>query len=80
MRCTVATVFLLVPFSLLLMPVAGFGPLYGWLALLSGLIVLAGNLWLFLKPSRELAWWMFKLSGPHLTLLFVGMMLDRWLS
>jgi len=79
MRCTVATVFLLVPFSLLLMPVAGFGPLYGWIALLSGLAILAGNLWLFLKPSRKWAWRMFKLSGPHLALLFMGMVLDRWL-
>ncbi len=80
MRCTVATVFLLVPFSLLLMPVAGFGFVYGGIALVSGLVILAGNLWLFLKPSRKLAWWMFKLSGPHLALLFTGMILDRWLS
>jgi len=82
MRCTVATVFLLVPFSLLLAwrPVAGFGPIYGGIALLSGLVILAGNLWLFLKPTRDLAWRMFKFSGPHLTLLFAGMILDRWLS
>jgi protoheme IX farnesyltransferase len=82
MRCTVATVFLLVPFSLLLAwrPVAGFGPIYGVLALVSGLVILAGNLVLFLKPTRDRAWWMFKLSGPHLTLLFAGMILDRWLS
>ncbi|MBU0495207.1 MAG: heme o synthase [Chloroflexi bacterium] len=80
MRCTVATVFLLVPFSLLLVPAAGFGLVYGGIAVVSGLFILAGNLWLFLKPSRDLAWWMFKFSGPHLTLLFVGMVLDRWLS
>ncbi|MFQ6102323.1 MAG: heme o synthase [Anaerolineae bacterium] len=75
-RCIVATVLLMFGCSIALYFVGGFGRLYLVAALVLGAAVAAGNLWLSFRPSRELAWRLFKLSSPYLFLLFTAMMLD----
>jgi len=65
--------------SLALYVVGGFGPLYLWVALLSGVIVVAGQVYLLFRPTPENAWLMFKISSPHLFLLFLGMIVDTLL-
>lgn len=77
-RCIAATVVLMAIFSLILGSVGGFGPLYFWTALISGLLVVAANLYLVWKPSRKLAWRLFKLSSPYLFVLILAMMVDVW--
>jgi protoheme IX farnesyltransferase len=75
-RCIVATVLLMFGCSIALYFVGGFGGLYLGAALALGAAVVAGNLWLFFRPSRELAWQLYKLSSPYLFLLFAAMTLD----
>jgi len=75
-RCIVSTVFLMYALSLVLGVVGPFGWVYMGVALVSGLVVCIGNVMLLLKPTRERAWRMFKLSSPHLFVLFLGMMVD----
>ena len=76
LRCILATVLLMYIFSILLYFLGPFGPLYLGVALVSGLLISLGNIYLVLRPSRERAWNMFKLSSPYLFLLFAGMVLD----
>jgi len=76
LRCILATVLLMYLFSILLYFFGPFGPLYLGLALISGLLISLGNIYLVLRPSRQRAWKMFKLSSPYLFLLFAGMILD----
>jgi len=76
LRCILATVLLMYLCSILLYFFGPFGPLYLGLALISGLLISLGNIYLVLRPSRQRAWTMFKLSSPYLFLLFVGMILD----
>jgi protoheme IX farnesyltransferase len=76
LRCILATVLLMYLFSILLYFFGPFGPLYLVLALVSGLLISLGNIYLVLRPSRQRAWMMFKLSSPYLFLLFAGMVLD----
>ena len=75
-RCIVATVLLMFGCSMALGFAGRFGWLYSSTALTLGALVVAGNLWLFFRPSRELAWRLFKLSSPYLFLLFAAMMVD----
>lgn len=75
-RCIVATVLLMFGCSIALYFAGGFGRLYLAAALALGAAVVAGNLWLIFRPSRELAWRLYKLSSPYLFLLFAAMMLD----
>lgn len=79
-RCIVSTAVLLVFMSIALHCYGGFGPIYLAFALISGLFVLAGNLYLFLHPSPEVAWRMFKVSSPYLFLLFLAMIVDSLMS
>ncbi len=76
LRCILITVLLMYLLSILLYFFGPFGPLYLGLALISGLFISLGNINLVLRPSRQRAWTMFKLSSPYLFLLFVGMILD----
>ncbi len=76
LRCILATVLLMYLFSILLYFFGPFGPLYLGIALVSGLLISLGNIYLVLRPSSQRAWKMFKLSSPYLFLLFVGMMWD----
>jgi protoheme IX farnesyltransferase len=76
LRCILATVLLMYLFSILLYFFGPFGPLYLGLAVVSGLFISLGNIYLVLRPSRQRAWTMFKLSSPYLFLLFAGMVSD----
>jgi len=80
LRYLASTVLLLYGASLALYFVGGFGYIYLGIAAFSGLGLSAGNLYLTLRPSREGAWLMFRLSSPYLLLLFVGMLLDVLLA
>lgn len=76
LRYILATVLLMYLCSILLYFFGPFGPLYLGLALVSGLLISLGNIYLVLRPSPQRAWKMFKLSSPYLLLLFAGMILD----
>ena len=67
---------IMVPFSLALYSLGYFGPIYGAVALVSGLAILAGSFWVLYKPTESNAWKMFKVTSPYLTLLFATMILD----
>lgn len=79
LNCIAATVVLMVTFSLILHAAGGLGAVYFWTALVSGLLLAAANLYLVWRPSRKLAWRLFKLSSPYLFVLILAMMLDVWL-
>jgi protoheme IX farnesyltransferase len=79
LRCIAATVLLMYLASIGLYFVGGFGWPYLVVALVSGLLISVGNMYLFFRPSRRSAWLMFKLSSPYLFVLFAGMMADVWL-
>lgn len=73
------SVLFMVAESLLLGFVGGFGLLYFTVAVIGGLVSLAGHLYLYLKPTERNAWLMFKLSSLYLALVFAGMMIDTLL-
>jgi len=75
-RCIACTVVLMYGLSIALGFVGPFGWIYRATALLAGLIVLIGNIALVLRPTRERAWAMFKLSSPYLFVLFLAMIVD----
>jgi protoheme IX farnesyltransferase len=72
----VLSVVLMVAESLALGIVGGFGGVYFSVALLGGIVSLAGHVYLFLKPTEHNAWLMFKLSSLYLALILSGMMID----
>ncbi len=77
MRCIVSTVALLVPFSLALpltTPVVGLG--YLVVATAFGIPLLGLSVWLWLRPTRDRAWLLFKFSSPYLALVFVALVLS----
>ena len=76
LRLVLVFSLLMVPFSLALYVLGYFGPIYGGVALVSGLANLAGSLWVLYKPTETNAWRMFKVSSPYLFLLFVAMIVD----
>ena len=78
LHCIAATVVLMALGSLILYAVGGFGPVYFWTALLCGTLVVVANLYLVWKPSRKLAWRLFKVSSPYLFVLILAMMVDVW--
>jgi heme o synthase len=67
---------IMVPFSLALYLLGYFGAIYGIVALVSGIAVLVGSLWVLYKPTDTNAWKMFKVSSPYLFLLFTAMIVD----
>ncbi len=75
-RCIMATVVLMYLCSLIIYFAGGFGLLYLAVAAIFGFFVTVSNVVLALKPSREKAWIMFKLSSPYLFVLFLAMALD----
>jgi len=77
LRCIVATVILMIPFSLAIYWQGGFGLIYAASAVVLGLVVLILNLHLFAYPNKENAYRAFKVSSPYLFLLFLSMVLDR---
>ena len=76
LRCILATVLLMYLFSILLYFFGQFGLIYLGVALVSGLLISLGNVYLVLRPSRQRAWMMFKVSSPYLFVLFTGMIFD----
>jgi protoheme IX farnesyltransferase len=76
-RCIVSTVFLLIAFSLLPFALGFLGETYLLISMPFTVVLAAGNLWLALRPSKKLAWRMFKISSPYLFILFFAMMLDQ---
>lgn len=74
-RLIVLSVILMFPLSLI-PAFLGLGVLYLAVAVGFGLIILAGNIYTFYKPSMDHAWTMFKLSSPYLFLLFTAMVID----
>jgi len=53
-----------------------FGAIYFAIAILGGAVSMAGHVYLYLKPTKDNAWLMFKLSSFYLALVFTGMMVD----
>ncbi len=76
LRCIMATVLLMYLASILLYFLGQFGPIYLGVALVAGFLISLGNVYLVLRPSRQKAWMMFKVSSPYLFLLFAGMIID----
>ena len=77
LRCMVATGALLVPVSLVLpfvTAVAGFG--YVVVALAFGLPLLAMSVWLWLRPTPEGAWLVFRFSSPYLAIVFLALLVS----
>lgn len=53
-----------------------FGNIYLITAIASGVILLAGNLYLLFNTSEKKAWFLYKLSSPYLFVLFLAMIID----
>jgi protoheme IX farnesyltransferase len=77
LRCIVATVILMIPFSLAVYWEGGFGWIYAVSAIVLGTVVLLLNVHLFVRPTRGNAYRAFKVSSPYLFLLFLSMVIDR---
>ncbi len=77
-RLIAITSIVMVAFSLIpgLVPSLGFGLIYLGAAGALGILMVALNLWLINKPSKERAWTVFKFSSPYLFFVFIGMMTD----
>ena len=68
--------FLLVPLSLVFVPLGLFGIVYLAIALVLGLWLLITDLRLAFNPTKALAWTAFKVSSPYLAIIFLAMILD----
>jgi len=79
-ECIISTVALMLLASIYLYLNGTFGTLFLAISVSSGLLVLAGYVYLHRRPSLELAWKMFKFSSPHLVVLYSAMVLDLYLS
>jgi protoheme IX farnesyltransferase len=77
LRCIVATVILMIPFSLAIYWEGRFGLIYAASSLVLGVTVLLVNVNLFIRPTRGNAYRAFKVSSPYLFLLFLSMIIDR---
>jgi protoheme IX farnesyltransferase len=76
-RCIAATSVLLVIFSVLLYFQMGLGQIYLGVALVSGIIMLCLNIWLFVRSEERNAWIVFKFSSPYLALLFFALVVEK---
>jgi len=79
-RCIVSTSILLAVFSALLFFLNVFRLFYMVIASLSGGLMLLVNIWLFLHPTKQNAWIVFKFSSPYLAIIFLAMVIDVLLS
>ncbi len=68
--------FLLVPLSLALVPLSGFGIVYLAIAAILGLGMILVDLKLVVNPTKAQAWTAFKFSSPYLAIVFLAMVLD----
>ena len=67
---------LMVVFSLVIPLYYSLGSTYFISAAILGVAMLVLNLWLFLKPTKEVSWIVFKASSPYLGLIFTALILD----
>jgi len=77
LRCMVVTGALLVPFSMALpfaTAVAGLG--YILVAAALGAPLLAMSVWLWVRPTPDRAWTLFKFSSPYLAVVFLALMVS----
>jgi heme o synthase len=77
LRCMVVTGALLVPFSMALpfaTSVAGLA--YVVVAAALGIPLLAMSVWLWVRPTPERAWTLFKFSSPYLAVVFLALMVS----
>ncbi|WP_027365269.1 heme o synthase [Desulfotruncus alcoholivorax] len=56
-----------------------FGMFYLVCAVICGIAITAGNIYLFLVPEQKKAWFLYKLSSPYLFIIFLAMMIDLYL-
>ncbi len=68
--------FLLVPLSLVFVPLGTFGLVYLGIAGALGLGLILVDLKLAFNPTKAQAWTAFKFSSPYLAIVFLGMVLD----
>ena len=68
--------FLLVPLSLVFVPLGLFGIIYLLVALIFGLGLLFTDLRLAFNPTKAQAWTAFKVSSPYLAVIFLAMVVD----
>ena len=68
--------FLLVPLSLMLVPLGGLGFLYLSIAAALGLGMILVDLRLVSNPTKAQAWTAFKFSSPYLAIVFLAMVID----
>ena len=71
--------FLLVPSSLIFVPLGTFGIIYLATAGLLGLGMIIVDLKLAFNPTKAQAWTAFKFSSPYLAIVFLAMVLDYWI-
>lgn len=75
-RIIAITSILMVVFSLVIPLYYPLGLIYFISAAILGVAMLVLNLWLFLKPTKEISWIVFKASSPYLGLIFTALILD----
>lgn len=75
-RCIMATSLILAVFAALIYWAADLGWIYATLGGIATALTLLGALALYLDPTPEKAWKVFKLSSPNLFLIFLGVILD----
>src|SRR3989442_1906695 len=68
--------FLLVPLSLVFVPLGLFGIAYLLVALVFATWLLINDLRLAFSPTKALAWTAFKVSSPYLAIIFLAMIVD----
>ncbi len=79
LHCLLSTVILMVILSMLIYFAGPWGAVYPGAALLTGLAAIGLSTYVYLRPTRQNAWLLFKFSSPYLFLLFLSMMVDVWL-
>ena len=67
---------LLVASTLVLIPVADLGPIYGVTAVVLGAVFLGATIWLGKAPTPQASMWVFAYSITYVTVLFGAMTLD----
>ena len=71
--------FLLVPLSLVFVPLGMFGLAYLTIAGVLGLGLILVDVKLALNPTKSQAWTAFKFSSPYLAIVFLAMVIDNML-
>ncbi len=79
-RCISSSSILIALFTVIIYFLApGYGPLYLATSTVSGAMLLYLSLKLAVKPTRDMAWRLFKFTSPYLALIFLAIILDKLL-